>query len=197
MRHPTASASAARTISGSRSAPAQRRSCSCKSRRRACSAFVSVGGQAANGATDAVRILDNSFLVEEAFNQEPGIFQNIFGVQLVDGGDGRRRSRRNGRSSPQAHQFSFTFSSLAVDGAAGLGDVMINYRWQASMEEGAAAGLFTASLAHPADWKCFRRSRKRWRRMAGQSAVQQAIRRRVPALECGIHAYTRRRTRQR
>jgi DtxR family Mn-dependent transcriptional regulator len=81
-------------------------------------------------------ILDNSFLVEEAFNQEPGIFQNIFGVHIVDGGDWEAAFTQEWPLRTQTHQLSFTFSSLAVNGAAGLGDVMINYRWQASTEEG-------------------------------------------------------------
>jgi hypothetical protein len=32
----------------------------------------------AQGRVSPFGIYDNSFLVEEAFNQEPGIFQNIF-----------------------------------------------------------------------------------------------------------------------
>src|SRR5262245_24905469 len=59
-----------------------------------------------------------------------------------------------------------------------------------------ATRVFAASIAHPADWKCFGGSRKRWRWMADQSAVQQAVRRHVPALECWIHPYTRSRSRQ-
>jgi hypothetical protein len=82
-------------------------------------------------------ITDNSFLVEEAFNQEPGIFQNIFGVHIVDGGEWEAAFTQEWPLRTQTHQLSFTFSSLAVNGAAGLGDMMINYRWQASTEEGA------------------------------------------------------------
>ena len=36
-------------------------------------------------AAEPFRITDNSFLVEEAFNQEAGIFQNIFNAARIDG----------------------------------------------------------------------------------------------------------------
>jgi len=79
-------------------------------------------------------ILDNSFFVEEAFNQEPGIFQNIVGVRLVGGGDWEAAFTQEWPLATQTHQFSFTLPSLAVNGAAGIGDVLINYRWQATGE---------------------------------------------------------------
>ena len=48
-------------------------------------------------ASEPFRITDNSFLVEEAFNQEKGVFQNIFGMTHI-AGTWRQRSRRNGPS---------------------------------------------------------------------------------------------------
>ena len=98
--------------------------------------FIFVLSSRANAQQMPFGILDNSFLVEEAFNQEPGIFQNIFGVHIVDGGDWEAAFTQEWPLRTQTHQLSFTFSSLAVNGAAGLGDVMINYRWQATTEEG-------------------------------------------------------------
>jgi DtxR family transcriptional regulator, Mn-dependent transcriptional regulator len=80
-------------------------------------------------------ILDNSFLVEEAFNQEPGIFQNIFGIHVLGAGEWEAAFTQEWPLRTQTHQMSFTFSSLAVDGQAGVGDLMINYRWQATTEE--------------------------------------------------------------
>ena len=53
----------------------------------------------AKPAAEPFKITDNSFLVEEAFNQEPGIFQNIFGAVAHGRRLGARPSRRNGRSS--------------------------------------------------------------------------------------------------
>ncbi|OFW13033.1 MAG: hypothetical protein A3F70_05890 [Acidobacteria bacterium RIFCSPLOWO2_12_FULL_67_14] len=79
-------------------------------------------------------ILDNSFLVEEAFNQEAGIFQNILGVHLVGGGDWEAAFTQEWPLVTQTHQLSFTVPSRAIGGTAGIGDVLINYRWQASGE---------------------------------------------------------------
>ncbi|MBI3048845.1 MAG: metal-dependent transcriptional regulator [Acidobacteria bacterium] len=79
-------------------------------------------------------ILDNSFLVEEAFNQEPGVFQNIFGVHVVGRGTWEAAFTQEWPLRTQTHQLSFTFSTLAASGEAGLGDLMVNYRWQASTE---------------------------------------------------------------
>ena len=98
--------------------------------------FIFVLSPRANAQQMPFGILDNSFLVEEAFNQEPGIFQNIFGVHIVDGGEWEAAFTQEWPLRTLTHQLSFTFSSLAVNGAAGLGDLMINYRWQASTEEG-------------------------------------------------------------
>ena len=49
-------------------------------------------------AAEPFEITDNSFLVEEAFNQEAGIFQNICGAVFANG-NWVADSRRNGRFS--------------------------------------------------------------------------------------------------
>jgi len=80
-------------------------------------------------------ILDNSFLVEEAFNQEAGIFQNIFGFQR-GGNAWEFNFTQEWPVLSQKHQLSYT---LPVAGATGqstsFGDVLINYRYQAAMED--------------------------------------------------------------
>src|SRR5918992_1519983 len=40
-----------------------------------------------NDTSPPFEISDNSFLVEEAFNQEAGVFQNIFNLVVADGGE--------------------------------------------------------------------------------------------------------------
>ena len=102
--------------------------------------LVLLGAGAAAGQTVPVRepalpfeILDNSFLVEEAFNQEPGVVQNI--VTAFRSGSGweigftQEWPVRN-----QRHQLSYMVPFAGLSGARGVGDVMINYRWQALME---------------------------------------------------------------
>jgi hypothetical protein len=75
-------------------------------------------------------ILDNSFLVEEAFNQERGVFQNIFTWT-------RGRDRTWDATFTQewpvpgmTHQLSYTVPLSGTGTASGLGDVMLNYRYQ-------------------------------------------------------------------
>jgi DtxR family Mn-dependent transcriptional regulator len=83
-------------------------------------------------------ILDNSFLVEEAFNQEPGIFQNIFGIRAGDGEGWEAAFTQEWPLFTQTHQISYTVGALGANGATGMSDLMINYRWQAATETGSA-----------------------------------------------------------
>jgi len=86
-------------------------------------------------------IADNSFLVEEAFNQEPGIFQNIFNVRVNKDGDWEATFTQEWPVFSQTHQFSYTLPYAAIGGGSGLGDVMLNYRWQAAMEGGSVPAI--------------------------------------------------------
>jgi len=94
-------------------------------------------------------ISDNSFLIEEAYNQEPGVVQHIF--TALYNNDTRRRGWGFGFTQEwpvfsQDHQFSYTVPSYhIVDGADrvyGIGDILLNYRYQA-LEEGAALPAFS------------------------------------------------------
>ena len=79
-------------------------------------------------------ILDNSFIVEEAFNQEAGIFQNIFGYTRI----ARSWELAFTQEWPvvsQKHQLSFTLAGYGGGGLKDFDDVMINYRYQATMED--------------------------------------------------------------
>ncbi len=84
--------------------------------------------------TDApFRIADNSFLVEEAFNQEAGIFQNILGAARV-GGSWAASFTQEWPVASQTHQFSYTLAFVNDGGQNGPGDMMLNYRYQATVE---------------------------------------------------------------
>ena len=87
-------------------------------------------------------IEDNSFLIEEAYNQEPGVVQHIFTAQYVN--DSRRRGWEFNFTQEwpifsQNHQFSYTIPSYHLvetgDRQNGLGDVLLNYRYQLLKEE--------------------------------------------------------------
>jgi hypothetical protein len=86
----------------------------------------------AQSAPEPFRIMDNSFLVEEAFNQERGIFQNIFGLTRI-GGAWAATFTQEWPAPSQTHQLSYTVSWLN-NGDRGAGDALINYRFQALMD---------------------------------------------------------------
>lgn len=103
-------------------------------------------------------ILDNSFLVEEAFNQEGGIFQNIFGFQRTDD-TWDFAFTQEWPFKTQQHQLSYTLPFAGVSGANGIGDVMINYRYQALMEDpGSPAISPRLSLILPTGVSAFTRN---------------------------------------
>jgi len=97
-------------------------------------------------AQDEFGITDNSFLVEEAFNQERGIFQNIATYRRW------RRSEWLGSFTQEwpfpsmTHQLSFTVPFGQVEHDAGIGDVMVNYRLQV-LKEGPGRPAFAPRLS--------------------------------------------------
>jgi hypothetical protein len=100
-------------------------------------------------ASQPFAITDNSFLVEEAFNQEPGIFQNISGAFFVNSNWAFSFTQEWPVVS-QSHQFSYTVSALDNGIGSGLGDLQLNYRYQA-LTEGPGRPAFSprASLILP------------------------------------------------
>jgi hypothetical protein len=89
-------------------------------------------------------IQDNSFLVEEAYNQERGIVQHIFNaLGTVTPLNGNRPDDREWDYSftqewpvgSQTHQFSYTFASVSSNYVHGFGDITLNYRYQALYED--------------------------------------------------------------
>lgn len=86
-------------------------------------------------------IEDNSFLIEEAYNQEPGVVQHILTAAFNN--DSRRRGwtfnfTQEWPVFSQDHQFSYSVPSYHfIDGADriyGAGDILLNYRYQALYE---------------------------------------------------------------
>ncbi len=97
-------------------------------------------------------ISDNSFFIEEAYNQEPGIVQHIFNwVAFWDHDQGRTRNfdflfTMELPIHSQDHQFSFTLpfltffeeseDGLFINEQGGFGDLLLTYRYQLFMDEG-------------------------------------------------------------
>jgi DtxR family Mn-dependent transcriptional regulator len=84
-------------------------------------------------ASRPFEIMDNSFFVEEAFNQEANIFQNIFGFAHIGGG-WQATFTQEWPLGDETHQLSYTVPFSGGDGSSGLNDVMLNYRFQALRE---------------------------------------------------------------
>lgn len=112
----------------------------------ACSIAVGFSVASMAWAADKQRpidvIEDNSFLVEEAYNQEPGVVQHIFTAAYNN--DSRRRGwdftfTQEWPLFSQDHQVSYTIpASHFIDGSDriyGVGDVFLNYRYQALYED--------------------------------------------------------------
>jgi len=91
------------------------------------------------------KITDNSFLVEEAFNQEAGVFQNIFGAIRINGTWAATFTQEWPLPS-QAHQLSYTLAWLDDGHHRGAGDALLNYRYQA-MTEGPGRPAFSPRLS--------------------------------------------------
>jgi hypothetical protein len=96
---------------------------------------------------------DNSFLLEEAYNQEPGTVQHIFHAHYVN--DSRRRGwefdfTQEWPIFSQNHQFSYTIPSYHLvengDRQNGLGDVLLSYRYQL-LEEDETKPAFAPSFS--------------------------------------------------
>jgi hypothetical protein len=94
----------------------------------------------ATGSSRPFEITDNSFLVEEAFNQEPGVFQNIFNAIRVQ--DSWAFSFiQEWPVVTKKHQLSYTLAWAHSSGDNVFGDTLINYRHQI-LEEGPGRPAF-------------------------------------------------------
>jgi hypothetical protein len=92
------------------------------------------------------KITDNSFLVEEAFNQEAGIVQNIFGFQRLTVRDWQFTFTQEWPAPGVRHQLSYTVPVQSLEGTSGMGDVLVNYRLQV-LEEGPGRPAFSPRVS--------------------------------------------------
>lgn len=84
-------------------------------------------------ADEPTPIADNSFLIEEAYNQEAGVIQHINTFRRDRNGDFEFTFTQEIPVFSQRHQFSYTLPAFRAgdsDGGRGLGDVLLNYRFQ-------------------------------------------------------------------
>ena len=85
---------------------------------------------AQNNGGKPFEITDNSFLVEEALNQEPGVVQNIFNLQINRDHQWASTFTQEWPLVTRRHQLSYTIPFSSVGDASGLGDVSLHYRMQ-------------------------------------------------------------------
>ncbi|MFT3745945.1 MAG: hypothetical protein QM785_16870 [Pyrinomonadaceae bacterium] len=75
-------------------------------------------------------IEDNSFLLEEAYNQEKGVIQYIQTFHRERGGNFAYSFTNEMPIKKQQHQFSYTINAGKNGGSTRFGDTYINYRYQ-------------------------------------------------------------------
>jgi hypothetical protein len=79
----------------------------------------------------AGQIQDNSFLLEEAYNQESGVVQHVSTFALSSGRDWGYSFTQEWPLGGIRHQLSYTIPIERSGGAGtGLGDIALNYRYQ-------------------------------------------------------------------
>jgi hypothetical protein len=77
-------------------------------------------------------ISDNSFLIEESYNQDPGVVQHISTLARTFNQRGWAYTFTQEWPVPgRTHQLSYTIPLLNAGSVTGVGDVMLNYRYQA------------------------------------------------------------------
>lgn len=76
-------------------------------------------------------IQDNSFLVEEAYNQEAGVVQHISTFQVARGTSGFDYTfTQEWPVRSITHQLSYTIPVSRASSETGIGDIALNYRYQ-------------------------------------------------------------------
>ena len=75
-------------------------------------------------------IVDNSFFVEEAFNQDRGVFQNIFSWSRDGSGDWIASFTQEWPAPNVTHQLSYTVPFVGGAMPTHFGGVLLNYRMQ-------------------------------------------------------------------
>ncbi len=86
------------------------------------------------------KIQDNSFLIEEAYNQEPGVIQHIQTFQYMKNATWGYSFVQEWPVPGRTHQLSYTIPVFHLDTdtdgkKTGIGDVMLNYRYQLIYKE--------------------------------------------------------------
>jgi hypothetical protein len=98
---------------------------------------LALGSSTADGEEPG-KIRDNSFLLEEAYNQERGVVQHIQTFQYMKGGSWTYSFTQEWPVPKETHQLSYTIPVSRMKGEGtetGIGDIALNYRYQAILKD--------------------------------------------------------------
>ncbi len=108
-------------------------------------------------AEEAKKIQDNSFLIEEAYNQEGGVVQHISVFQyLKKAKDWQYSFTQEWPAPKQAHQLSYTIPVVHMTdptNSSGFGDIALNYRYQAVFQDKIALSPRFSIILPTGDYK--------------------------------------------
>jgi hypothetical protein len=107
-------------------------------------------------AEEVKKIQDNSFLLEEAYNQEPGVVQHISAFQyLKKSKDWQYTFVQEWPVPKQTHQLSYSIpvSHLHDNDTTGVGDILLNYRYQAIFQDRIAMAPRLSLILPTGDYK--------------------------------------------
>lgn len=101
-------------------------------------------------------VKDNSFLIEEAYNQEAGVVQFIFAHQYVDPSQDAATTFTNEiPMGGETHQFSYVIpmQKIGITEESGVGDILVNYRYQMVNNEHVAMAPRLSLILPTGDYK--------------------------------------------
>ena len=101
--------------------------------RSGAAAIAALLGVAAPAAAQQPKIMDNSFLIEEAYNQDPGVVQHISNLTTIGPGekDLTYTFTQEWPVGGMTNQLSYTLPFFFPSGGPNeFGDILINYRYQ-------------------------------------------------------------------
>ena len=81
-------------------------------------------------ASEPLAIQDNSFLIEEAYNQEKGVVQHIFTFSRARDGSFIGTFTQEWPAGGIKNQLSYTIPVERQNSQQGIGDTLLNYRYQ-------------------------------------------------------------------
>lgn len=108
-------------------------------------------------AEEEKKIQDNSFLLEEAYNQEAGVVQHIQSfMYLKKSKDWIYTFTQEWPVPKETHQFSYTVPVVHMtdpSNSSGIGDIALNYRYQAVLKDHIAVAPRFSVILPTGDYK--------------------------------------------